>query len=1019
MIKRFINVSVCLMVGLASVIGPTLTALAIDPPYWHIVNNTLNAIGLEDPSDDPVILETQGDVSFYTEAWSSYAGIFKCDGAECGEFPVYILIELDITWDTDYEIPPDERQYIWYEWGSMGIESDNRVEVECGVGQPAGSCSVREVITLDSVDINHDYVYGGQHYQSNVWLTWKLEGVWSWPTYNIDASVRLAISSDEDLLQDWGNCSGQFLLGPQIGTMTLAATNEYGSNMAVAIGDDYPISGEWLAIKVLSGYWKNQGVGAELKSIAIKTGGGIWYSLDAWILTECYDDNTLTYYIQMPPGLQPSYLRVDDDSDWLSNTGSLSIGFYSISSYTHYPSGCELNYLVGDFIETKTIAADYSNGLPLDNNFIWIPRGGSSDYIPPKRFYMIETYGGPANLGGGVYSWDMDIAQEDAKIDIFPDEWHNIYTAPFVECIVQIDTVGHVRAFVALDEQIDLYEFEKYWYALRVRDTFAYNDNTGSISYRLYMATEAQIVDPGTEPELTGCSQFSHEATVTSNNLIYANDSDGTALVFSGLATGTMVALKVTGGPWMDNGVDDYGVQVSSDNGDTWHDLAAYPYLYCSQSDDGEHIFIYAMYAAGQIWRARVDDGDSDFSNNTLTINMAVYAGTTSIDPWPTCEENYTLTYLESYTIPGNLEAGKIISEITNGEAFSIEVTGDSKWYDDGGAVGSYLLDISDDGGDTWVNLEDYSTANYYCTEQIDNDGRFQIYFTASEDGPYLLRVQDDSDFLANTGSVIVKIYAAVDTSDPDPVDPDNRIPPEWIVACNEVVERPDSVIEWYGIVPVPRVADWLNYVRYGITYFLAWCPEHTEALASIGAIYTDREPIASLLDMKDFVESIQYIIDGYSTMGGEDPTWENMEPELFADTNTIGDPVGGSYIPDPSTEILDVFVVGNLNVESNPWFGGELVLPSEPTIDLSTMDDYRDSCEDKFYSLLGITTVTYCQFMALMRLTRAMTWILLAIDLFIVVWWIFSYFPKWIKRFIAAIVGNKRFFSDLGGMTG
>lgn len=1026
MIKRLFSILVVLIVLFSL---PGLTVLAIDKPFWRVSNNTLKDLGLDDPPDDPKILEVQGTVQHYVEAYSTFAGVFQCDGVSCGEFPVYILVELDITWDTEYEIPPDERQYIYIEWGSLGIESDNRLEFECGVGQPAGSCSIREIITIESDDINHDLLWLTEHWQANVWVEWKLEGVWAWPHYVIETTARLAISSELDLLQDWGNCAGQYLIGGQIGSMTLAATNEFGSNMATAIGTDYPEVGEWLAIKIESGYWKNQGIGTELKTIQLKTGGGIWYPLSVWPLTGCYDDINHVYYIQMPPGLQPSYLRVDDDSDFLSNTGSLNIGFYSIASYEHFPSGCELNYTVGDFIETKTVLADYSNGLPIDQSGKkWNPRGGTSDYIPPKRYYMLETYGGPVSLGGITYSWDADLGLLADQYDLFPDEWHNIHTAPYVECIVPTDAVGHVRAFFALDEQIDLYEFERFWYAFRVRDTGDYDDNTGSLSYRLFMATEAQVIDPGTEPTLTGCSQFNHNVSALTTTLIYANDSDGSLIDltdldesdgdlinFGGADTGVMMALQVDGGPWLDDGIDSYDIQVSIDNGDTWSDLASYDYLLCSQSDDGDHIIIYATYAPGQVWRARVDDGDSDFSNNTLTINLIIYPGHTSIDPWPTCEEDYTLTYLKDYTIPGNLESGKTLSEITAGKVYSIEVLGTAMWYDDGGDDGSYLLDISDDGGDTWQALENYTSG---CTEQIDNNGLFQVYFTAPENGPYILRVRDD-DFLDNTGSVNIKLYSAYDHSlPPIPGGDDPYIPPEWIVACNEVVERPDSVIEWYGLIPVPRVADWLNYVRYAITYYFAWCPEHTEALENLSKFYTDREPLASLFSMIDFVENIQSLISGFTTMGGEAAALVSQEPDLFADADLIGETTGGVYVPsDPSTAILDVFVVGNLNVESSPWFGGELVLPSEPTIDLSVLDDYRDICEEKFYPILGITTGVYCQFMGVVRITKISTWILLAIDIIILLWWVLSYFPKWIKRFIAAIVGNKRFFSDLGGM--
>lgn len=993
---------------LISLVIPSRLAAAIDEPYWTVVNNTLEALGVDTPGDDPVIIEATGTAVHYLEAFGTYAGGFECTGSGCGEFPVYILLDITVSWYTDYPIPGDERQYIYYEWGSMGIESDNREEVECGTGQLIGSCSVRVILTLQSEDIDHSFIYEDHDFESNVWVEWKLEGVWSFPTYQISTEADIAISSDISLLSDWGNCASQYLLGSEIGSLTLSSTSEYGSNVVTAIGSDYPAAGSWLAIKVKSGYWLDDGAGQELRSLAIKHGGGTWFPLDVFPLTGCYDSESDTSYIQIPSGFQPVYIRVDDDSNFASNTGSLSIGFYSISSYTRYPSGCELNYVVGDYVESKTVSGDMSNGLPLDQSGKkWNPRGGSSDYIPPKRYYMIETLGGPIDLGGYTYSYEADLAQLEDQYDLSPDTWHSIPFAPFVECYSQIDQVGHIRAYFALDEQIDLYEFERYWYAFRVRDTGSYTDNTGSLTYKLYNATLAQIVDPGTVPEVDGCSQFSHDPDPASSTIIYGIDNDGSALSIGSITYNSIMAIQVEGGAWLDNSVESYLVQISNDDGDTWHDLEDYPYLLCSQSDDGDHYLIYVTAAAGQRWRSRVKDTDSNFENNSQSITVSIYPGITSIDPFPTCEENYTLTYKNSYTIPGNIESGKVIPDIIGGQIYSIEITSDSKWFDGGTGEGSYLLELSDDDGDTWSPMADYADL---CTEQIDNYGRFQIFFTAA-DGEYRLRAADD-DFLDNTGSVVIKLYSGEDTSNPIPPG-GNPIPPAWIVACDEVRDKPDSVIEWYGIVPVPRVADWLAYYTHQVIYYFAWCPEHTEQLQQIGGIYENKEPIKSLLDMRSFIMSIQSTVEGLSSMGGEGSGLESQEPSLFSDTDLIGESVGGysPIVPSPSTNILDVFVVGNLNTESNPWFGGQLDLPSAPTVDLSSQDDYRAICEDKFNPLFGIMTWGYCYFMGTLRYSRIITWLLLVIDVGIVIWWIFKYFPNWIRRFMESLTGQKRLF--------
>jgi hypothetical protein len=265
-------------------------------------------------------------------------------------------------------------------------------------------------------------------------------------------------------------------------------------------------------------------------------------------------------------------------------------------------------------------------------------------------------------------------------------------------------------------------------------------------------------------------------------------------------------------------------------------------------------------------------------------------------------------------------------------------------------------------------------------------------------------------------------LYGAVNTANPNPNPPgDTGTPPaEWVVACNEAYQRPDTFLTNYPVgsigslsltVPIPRVAEWLDYIRNSITYYFAWCPQHTEALAGMGQVYTDREPIASIQDMLDFVNNIKVTLQGYQALGGSetDPGYVSQEPELFSDTGSIGTAGGGAYSAPDTSSPWSLFMVGNVDPAASVWYGGQIdMAASLGQSNLSIMDSYQTLCTTKFYPLFGIATNSYCSLMSLMRYSKIVTMILLAIDLFVMVWFLLKYMPGYIRRFWDIITGNK-----------
>ena len=1011
-----IAISIIIFLGLlAGMAVPFVGAQETSAITFHELSN----LNMTHPEDSEGTIVITGE---YTGSESDGMGIILtnlCEGVGCSSVDIYYKFHLEIAWVSDWggdypEWVVAPEPHLVY-GGSFHLITS--IEPRCGSTGVSDECMVEKAGMIPAADIPTDQGLGHEAYHLGYDALYG--GLAITTIYTITFSTSPIIENEAD-------CAGQYNIGSALGSFTLAATNSAGVNLQTLLGSSYPAPGSWYVVRS-SGSWQNQGTGDHLQTLGLKMGlNGFWFPLDANPSVECVSGDT--YYLQMGTSIGAAYLRVyDQDSDFAHNTGSMSIVVYSVTARTRYPSGCELKYAVGDLIEQKTVAADFSYGWPMQNPFTPRDSGDNS-----KRYYMLETIGGPAWLGKipGVYSFDADLGLRDSENDTVPDEWFEIITAPFVECVVVTDTVGHVKTFFVMDESI-LGALHKYYYAFRVRDTTTYADNSGALTFRLYQATFMQDTVPGVPPTAGGCNAFTHDAAATGYG-IQGNDEDGT--VITNLTSGAMYALEVYGGPWKDDGVDKYGVQISDDNGIVWRDLQDYPYLLCAASADGNHVIIYFYAAGGKIWRVRADDGDGHWENNTLSIGVYIHPASTLINQYPNCEDNYNLSMAtlgyEDRKIPGNDSSGKSVSgtflgargPLIPGNIYSIEITDEEKWYEGGTGSGSYLVDISDDGGATWVTLKDYPSL---CYQQIGLDNRGQIFFTA-QSSDYKLRVRDaDDNFLNNTGNVLFNLYLGVSISNPPP---GSIPPPEWVVACNETYARPDSYFEWYPVgtiasvlisVPLPRVGEWIDYLRASIVFYFAWCPQHTEALKSMSRVYMDREPMASIQDMLDFVKSVQTLIDSYQVTGGEalDAGLISQEPDLFSDTQYIGVIGGENNFTSPATTgPWDLFMIGQVDPATNVWFGGQIdMAASLGTTDLSVMDAYQTLCSDKFYPLFGIGADPYCSLMSMMRFTNIVKWLLLGVDTFVSVLWLIKYLPGYLRRFWNIITGNKSTFKSIG----
>ena len=305
------------------------------------------------------------------------------------------------------------------------------------------------------------------------------------------------------------------------------------------------------------------------------------------------------------------------------------------------------------------------------------------------------------------------------------------------------------------------------------------------------------------------------------------------------------------------------------------------------------------------------------------------------------------------------------------------------------------------------------------------------MVFTSTSN-TYKLRVRDgDSNYLNNTGYVVYDLYKAISNNyTPPGPGTTTPAPAEWVIACNEKYSRPGGYITRYpfdlglvsGSIPMPMVGEWIDYLRNAITFYFAWCPQHTDALKSIGDVAMNKDPMATIVDMVYFVKSIQALMESYMASGGSAASVvTSQEPGLFGDTATIGQVVGGCSGPDAPVAhgagAWDLFTIGTFDPATNFWFGGKIDLATSVGAQYSSESDaYVGVCTEKFYSIFGIFATTFCGAIGMMRYSDVINWVLLVLDLFVAVWFIAGYIPGYCKKTWALLSGNKGAIQRIAG---
>lgn len=420
---------------------------------------------------------------------------------------------------------------------------------------------------------------------------------------------------------------------------------------------------------------------------------------------------------------------------------------------------------VDDLIINRTIpatSADYlAAGVDINGIEHRDKNGNLDDSYDLGGWYAITTAGGPWN-DGSADRYDIAILGSD-------DTWHPLTLDDFYGA--RCETVS--GSYRTVYFQADTDELH-----LRVNDELAtFNNNTGDIDYSLYAVSftrfpstcEARFdigdtIAAGTVAGNSDAGKPIREIELAMQNPLQGGTPGGTETRW--------FAIDTNAGPFLASQYPDVEYAWTTQIYDSryeWEALEDYSEAACVVQLDQYHTRVYFQGYVGAGYKLAVLDPDGDYVENGREMGYIVRtaADGQTTEPGAVPEElacsgsySYDNTPIVSVTIDGDDDDGKYLAFPTTG-LYAI-VTSAGPWND--GSADRYDIAVSDDGGETWNPLLDFDALR--CAEQVNTDYAV-VYLNAQAGHYYRVRVNDESSFGDNSGSITVTGYEATMEYDP------------------------------------------------------------------------------------------------------------------------------------------------------------------------------------------------------------------------------------------------------------
>jgi hypothetical protein len=908
-------------------------SVSAGPLTFHVVNVFGHGTY---PTDSPdVITYANGDgaYSYPDQNWTQLYLQNLCgeEGDTCSPRDIYIKVEMQAQFTSFYvETPALQIEYGPFNGiGPIQTYSNpcNMTVVSHGIwpASSQGDCSLTFNDVIPAADIDWSNT------DSHEYAKWRLN--------NQYASFAMAFSVTFSTYPISTSCSDSYLTGAKWADITVPANSAAGVALFTGSQTGYPRPGTWMEVKVAGGSWQDETAPTlDRYDLAIKRSSvSSWESLEDSVYTNCYDPNNHKYYFQVT-NTETNMVRVNDTGgNFAANTGSLTLELYTLTSYTPLPSSCENQFRKKDLLESNTVMANSTIGVPIgtgisaDNPY---SLGGETPGGDPgeNRFMILEVTGGPY-WDGSAYSTASEIV--DSGIAYPTNEW------PVVVCVTPLDTMGKVRIIFQYSDVMARMKPNNYLIHFRASDPDRNRgNNNGTIGYALYYAdslVDASNTDPGEFPDSEGCPNYSHAASGTAYTI---TSSFRPGYTITNLSVGSIYAVETSAGPWSNNGTNSYDVAISDDNGTTWTNMYAYAGLLCSKAIDGNHYVVYFQTIAGRTYKLRAYDEDDSYSNNTGTITATIYGVTAPASQWSPCSTSYPAVLMNipdnERTVPAQTSQGVSVGSMLAGEMYGLEVTNEKQWMNTLAPwnVLTYEAEVSNDNGATWKDMgaATWATCTVIVSDETDATHiRYRIYFFAN--GNYRIRVKDKAPhyYASNLYWLMFRLYHVPATNanpgpdQPPPTDP--NVPPSWGLACSSDCRQPTSIFTSYPLqvpgvgtfnLPLIDGVGWTEYGRCQLQKYLAWCPEHSAALSGAANGIMDRYPFSYIGEVANVYDFTNQTINSYSwgtnATGGEVGGGLSQNPDLMA---------GGGAPADQANNAVDMMLP--VLDSSSPWNGGSI----------------------------------------------------------------------------------------------
>lgn len=465
-------------------------------------------------------------------------------------------------------------------------------------------------------------------------------------------------------------CEDQFMFDPEddlINSVVVPGDVEEGVQ-ATGVSGFTPIPEmivtEWYAIVVTDGTWRDEGIAPDRTDMDFQMtyntgfdlanyqdlgdgGDGVW----------CQSTDATTWYIQARS--TDLYLRVNNNpiTTFFANTGELDVSIYH-ATFDRPLEICEIGFETFGSSFRDEVAGSSANGKSFafvrgaDDPFFGANAGAGDSNDPffiesaqwsvrpleVGAWYILDTIDGPWIENSTQWNnYRYDAAVNDGSGWIPLEDWD------VPSCNVALDALGHRRIYFQVPEG------PLEWF-LRVNDT-TFSNNAGYLAWNLYRAVEIDQADPAFNP-WAGCLDEvpnSYDVIAFSswipvklplgvyvrgnlNGGVGANGTTTSENTEQILSVGGTYNIQISGGPWDDDENDQvagdrFGAEVSSDNGITWYPINEdTPNADCLSVDQQNRYWMYTFTVQeGEIWKIRVADELTDFTNNggNLAYNLS------------------------------------------------------------------------------------------------------------------------------------------------------------------------------------------------------------------------------------------------------------------------------------------------------------------------------------------------------------------------------------------------------------